>query len=991
MKRKPFVGRRAEMKLLNDALREANAGRGKIFMLAGEPGVGKTRLAEELCRPAERLGMDVAWSACLQDAAGPLYAPWTTVILSLLGTRGATAIRRGLGAGSPAIAAVMPSLADALPKLPPLKPIDDPVSDRFRFSSSMSAFLSRASKKRPILIVMDDLHAADGPSLQLLAFLARDLATSRVLVLGTYRDVEVVRGHPLHQALGDLAREKSFERLRLRGLGRDDIGQYLAAVGAAEAPGALADEILSLTDGNAFLCTEVIRQLIEEGRLAAGAASYGTARNLGLPQNVRDVIGRRLGRLSRECDQVLLAAAAMGREFDLRVVGKSTEGLSAADLLAAMDEATASGLVEASPDSPHRYRFDHELTRQALIRDRAPGEMARLHARIAQTLEEAYGGRSRDHARELAEHFCRAEAVLGSEKLQRYLVIAGEQALASHAYEDARRCFSRALALRKESPPNERTADLLFGLGISQIALLDGEAAASLRKAFAIYEHGGRTEKAIGVAAYPISRTSLYPGAIELAELAPVCERAITMAGEGTTAYAELAARRAFCDGRLPIGERRRQLVQALRIARRASNAGLEIRILSYLVNVEAQALEFEAAGNHAKRAYELAVREGDLQAQCRVLNDACGLRSAGVSLGKGIDIAEEFREKAEKLRDQGWLHLAYFEAGRTAYGRMEWARAREMNGKCLSLLPPGVVNGYALMHRATIEYQTGRFDEGDRAIAEALDFARGLPPSDVRRPSVARYVAHLMLVSGRSARLDETERLASDALADPSTPAQGRFYGELARGYLAVIHGDAVDAAASYEALRPWRDSAVRPRAPFLPGLLARTAGRIDSAVRDLREANARGGSRLSIAWGLTFLAETLVERSRGMDRQEAERCLERVLSMASSTGSTLVEGRAAALLERARILPFAGAGRKRIRRLSDRQLEVLDLVAAGKTNKEIGALLSIGTATVNTHLRNILKKTGAANRAEASAQAIRSGLMHAERRRSGSGREPP
>lgn len=907
---KPFVGRRTEMARLKDALKEARAGRGKVVMLAGEPGIGKTRTAEELCRIARRRGVDVAWGACFQDALEPLYWPWSMVIQDLLRIRGPAAIRRNMGAGASAVAAMMPSLVESLPRLPSLKPMDDPVSARFRFSSSVGAFLSKAASERPLLIVLDDLHWADGPSLQLLSFLSRDFAVSGIMVLGTYRDVEVSRGHPLHKTLGDLARDKVFERIPLQGLQRDDIRRYLAILGGAEPPDGLVEGLISQTDGNAFLCTETIRLLREEGRLTVRAAPDGGIR---LPESVREVVGRRLDRLSRDCSEALFAAAAVGRELELRVVGRIMGGIPAADLMPVVDEAAASGQIEVVPDFPHRYRFDHELTRQTLIQDRPPGALARLHARIAQALEEAYGVKSPDHARELAEHLSKAQSVTGPEKLLRYLSMAGEQALSSHGYEDARRYFTDALALQGDSAPDEQTADLLFGLGKAQIALLDGEAIASFRKAFDIHERAGRAEKAVAVAAHPISHYSFDLGAIRLTELESLCGKALAMAEKGTAAYLEIVAKQTFCDQNLPLAAQRRRLCAALRMARAGSNPGLEIRILSYLIDVEKRALDFEAVGRYARREYRLAVHEGDLQTQCCVLNDVCSMRTAGVSLGKGLSIDEQFRIAAEKLRDQGLLHLAYFECDRTAYSRGDWARGREMNEKCLALLPPGLINTYALMHRATIEYQTGFFEAGDLAFAKAVEFARGLPRPDVRRSSVAKFAADLMLVSGRSEWIEAAERFASDALADPSNSSLGRMYGEQARGTLAVIRADPETAAACHEALHPLLATVPLLRSNHIIGLLSRTAGRIDSAVRELRRAIAQDGPRNGQMWNLHYLAETLFERSHRGDREEAERTLDRVLEMAGKTGSTLVEGRAKELRERMRVLPFTGAGRKR------------------------------------------------------------------------------
>ncbi|MFQ6028747.1 MAG: serine/threonine-protein kinase PknK, partial [Dehalococcoidia bacterium] len=229
-----FVGRQREMGELKAALEDALSGRGRLVTLVGEPGIGKTRTAQELATYAGMRGAQVLWGRCYEEQGMPPHWPWVQAIRSYVRERDPQQLRFEMGAGAADIAEVVSDVKERLPDLGPPSQLDSPEQARFRLFDSITVFLKTASQKQPLVLVLDDLHWADQPSLLLLQFVARDLGNSRLLLVGTYRDVELSRQHPLAETLGELTRERLFQRVLLRGLSREDVGRFIeVAIGVA--------------------------------------------------------------------------------------------------------------------------------------------------------------------------------------------------------------------------------------------------------------------------------------------------------------------------------------------------------------------------------------------------------------------------------------------------------------------------------------------------------------------------------------------------------------------------------------------------------------------------------------------------------------------------------------------------------------------------------------------------------------------------------------
>ena len=391
-----FVGRQREIAELKAALEDALSGRARTLMLVGEPGIGKTRTAQELAGHGTDLGFHVLWGRCYSAQGAPPFWPWLQAIRTYIRDQSPDELRSQMGAGAADIAEVVPEVRELLLGLEP-PPALEPQQARFRFFDSMAAFLTRACEAQPLLLLLDNLHWADRPSLLLLEFLSQELADSRLLAVGTYRDTEINRRHPLTQTLGELAKEPSFQRLALRGLSEAEVDQFFQGTAGFAPPPNLVTAVHTQTEGNPLFMTQVVQLLIQEGELTPAREQWN--RDIRIPVGVREVIGMRLDRLSEGCNSALTVASVIGREFELalleRLVADSViglgSGLSEETLLEAVAEGLDAGIIEEIPQSVSRYQFTHVLIQDTLAQEMLAVRRARLHHRIAESLEELYG------------------------------------------------------------------------------------------------------------------------------------------------------------------------------------------------------------------------------------------------------------------------------------------------------------------------------------------------------------------------------------------------------------------------------------------------------------------------------------------------------------------------------------------------------------------------------------------------------------------------
>ena len=313
----PFVGRRSEMARVRSHLDATVAGTGRVVMIAGEPGIGKTRTAAELEIYAEKRGFQALWGRCYEEAGAPPYWTWIQPIRSYVESVDPDRLRQEMRDGAFEISDIVPEVRGLAPGNGDERLGEGPEQARFRLFDAVSSFFVRASSHHPLLIILDNLHWAHPSSLLLLNFLASAIEDQSILIVGTYRDEDITRGHPLIHALGDLNRLDHFDRLILRGLTSNDIADYIAETCGTHAHGRLAELIHLHTEGNSFFVTELVRLLYQEGVLHGNADEAETLLRERVPAGVREVIGRRLDRLSDVCSRVLTIGSLIGREFSL--------------------------------------------------------------------------------------------------------------------------------------------------------------------------------------------------------------------------------------------------------------------------------------------------------------------------------------------------------------------------------------------------------------------------------------------------------------------------------------------------------------------------------------------------------------------------------------------------------------------------------------------------------------------------------------------------
>ena len=369
--RRVFVGREGELDVLVRALEATVAGRGRVVLVAGEPGIGKSRLIDELMGQARARAARVIVGRCWEAGGAPAYWPWVQSLRTYVRETDPEELRAQLGAVGGELAQLLPELSELFLELPQPLALESEGA-RFRLFEAVSTFLQSAAQSRPLVLVLDDLHAADEPSLLLLRFVARQIADSRLLVVCAFRDVDPTLGQPLTSALAELVREPQTAQIALAGLSEADVVDYIQLSTGIEPAAQLGEAIRSETEGNPLFVTELVHLLGSEGRMTDANA------HLGIPPGVRAVIGQRLGRLSERCRSMLVLAAVMGREFGLDALARLSE-LPRHQLLDALDEAIAERIVGDVPASQSRLRFSHALIRDTLYDELSSARRLQLH------------------------------------------------------------------------------------------------------------------------------------------------------------------------------------------------------------------------------------------------------------------------------------------------------------------------------------------------------------------------------------------------------------------------------------------------------------------------------------------------------------------------------------------------------------------------------------------------------------------------------------
>ena len=507
-----LVGRAIESQQLKQHWDQAQQARGHLVLLSGEPGVGKTRLAQDLIAHAQKSGAIVLRGGCYEYEATTPYLPIVEAFREWVHWQSAEQLRSALGATAPEIAKFAPEIEAKLGGLA-ANPTLSPSEERLRMFDNAARFLQSLAAQRGLLVFIDDVHWADQGTLSLLHYLLRHLKNDRVLILGAYREIELDRTHPLASALVDWNRERLATRIALGRLSRADTGALLATLFGQES---VSDEFVAAlyreTEGNPFFIEEVIKSLIEQGQIYREEGRWGRQETdeLAIPQSVKEAIGRRLNRLSDPAVDALRTAAALGKIFpfhELAAVSSADEDA----LLDALDEASAAQLIRANSRAPgaasggdDSFAFTHDKIREVLYEELNPIRRRRLHQRIGETLERLYGppasdaevagARTDEHAQDLAYHFSLAG------DLPRALTYS------RRAAQNAERVFAHDEALKFLEQARE-SAEALNR--IDEIAAVD-EAIGDIHEARGLIQPAVESyERALSKATTPAARAAL--------------------------------------------------------------------------------------------------------------------------------------------------------------------------------------------------------------------------------------------------------------------------------------------------------------------------------------------------------------------------------------------------------------------------------------------------------------------------------------------------
>jgi class 3 adenylate cyclase/tetratricopeptide (TPR) repeat protein len=908
-----FVGRDDEVERVGQLWKEALSGERRFALLGGEPGVGKTRLAAEVAMRVHEEGGVVLAGRCDEDLGVP-YQPFVEALRHFVDHTPPAALKDHLGRYGGELVRLLPELADRATDLPPALQ-SDPETERYRLFDAVAAWLAAASAHQPLLLVVDDLHWAAKPTLLLLRHVLRFSEPLRVLIVGTYRDTELGRRHPLADLLADLRRQSGVERVALSGLDAAGVASFVEQAAGRDLEAedeALARAIYAETEGNPFFVTEVLRHLAETGAVERRHGRWVTTtaiEELGIPEGIRDVVGRRLSRLSDDANDVLAVAAVMGADFELAVLSHAGD-LSEHSVVAALDEAVAARLVSETPESAGAYRFAHALVRATLYEELTAARRVAFHRQAAEAIESVYATRLQDHLPALAHHYAQsAVPAADPAKAVEYARQAGDAALAQFAHDDAARYYRQALdLLRLSNAPvdHPEQIELLIALGEAQ------------RRA-----------------GHPAHRETLLEAAHR--------------AHERHDADALARAALANCRGSMTSNagridpERIEALQAALELVGEADSP-TRARLVAHL------ALEQAFRGGRA----ELARVAGDAIAMARRLADPATLADvlltsfyviwAPSTVHQRLGQTDELLALAEELGDQRIAVHAYFHRARAAMelgDLSETQRCVERQAGLAAEVGELTLRWMAAITAVGVPLAAGQLAAAEQMSIAALAMAEGVQPD-----AQTFFAAQMFLIRYEQGRLEELLPSVLDLVADPEfavpavdaltallyceleRPDDGRRYhaplaadrftgirfdhlwlpGLACCAEVAVRLGDSESATVLSDLLAPYSDQVVTIHCWPLNcvshylGLLATSLGRFDEAEARFQATASRQlriGAPAWLAHTRFEWARMLLARRAPGDEERAREMLSQALATARELGLANVERRTVALMQ--------------------------------------------------------------------------------------------
>lgn len=861
---KSFVGRRGELATLHRAFAAAADGHGRIIMLVGEPGIGKTRTTEEFAAWARDAGAEVLIGRCYEGDGAPAFWPWLQVLRAYVAARDAGTLAAELGSGAPGVAAFVSEVHSVLPDLP-APPILEPEQARFHFFDAVTTCLKRAAEARPLILVLDDLHGADQPSLLLLQFLAPEIRQARILVVGAHRDAGLE--HQLAETLGELARERMSEWVRLGGLTVPEVAALMTSVAGTVATPELIAAVHERTGGNPFFVVEVARAL----------DSAVMSSTFEIPESVRSAILRRLEILSSECQETVMLASFFGREFGAAALARASD-VDVARVLALLDEAATARIVAPEAD-PSRWRFTHAIFGEVLAQAAPAAQRVAIHRRAAEAL--AASAAADEKAAEIAHHWLAAGEAGDPEQAVVWACRAGERALDVFAYEEAVRQYRLALTAVAwlDGRGAAREADVLLALAEAHRLAGEHEAAKTVfQRAAARARHLGSpellTRAALGFAPTLAwaERPELDPAVVSLLE-----EAIVAWDGRDAALHARALARLGMGLMFGDVEQRWRLFDAAVAMARRVGDAATLRYVLACTLFMRRRCDALEADLALATGLVDSAARAGDMEPLLHGRLARIGLLLECGDLFTANREAALFTRLAEELRQPVWTWLAKNLAG---------ARA----------------------------IRDGRFADAERDLQDAAEFGQAIVPF----AAASHYAGAMILLQtlqGKTPEVMPMFRAIADTHPEPAavTPIAwveselgeeeaarqrverlGRFDGArdtmwmLPAGFLGATCANLDDGplcATWYENLLPyagrwivWADLTVLWPVDQMLAALARVLGRFGAGIAHAESAlaaAAAAGARPCVARVQYELARLLRARDAAGDAARARTLL--------------------------------------------------------------------------------------------------------------------
>ncbi|MEU9452560.1 AAA family ATPase [Streptomyces sp. NPDC048277] len=985
-----FVGRNDELDTLNEALARAEAAEPQALLLGGEAGVGKTRLVEEFATAACRRGAVVALGGCVEIGADGLpFAPFSTALRALR-----AALPDELAA---AAAGQEDELARLLPELGEATSSRHDEQGMARLFELTARLLERVAAERTVVIALEDLHWADASTRHLLAYLLRTLRTGRLVVLATYRADDIHRRHPLRPLLAELDRLRTVRRLELARFNREEVGRQIAGILAAEPDPAQVDEIFERSDGNAFFVEE----------LAVARAENCCA---GLTDSLRDLLLVRVEALPESAQRVVRIVAEGGSTVEYRLLAAVAQ-LAEDDLIEALRAAVGANILTPTP-AGDGYRFRHSLVREAVADDLLPGERSRLNRRYAEALESDPALVPADaRVTRLASYWYQAH---DPAKALPAVLDASVVARRRHAYSEQLRLLERAMELW-DTAPEEIRADLRpvdytdvyppcgCDPATTPLRYLDLMAEAAVAGRFC-----GERERALKITKKALRLVQDEGDPLRAAWFWVQRSRLVQALARGD-GWQELGTAQDLVRG-LPPSEVHAEVLanvanwsmlhepgpeafaaaeRAVEYARMVGAREIELNARLTLGGLMVDAGDAEAGLAEMALVKEAALREGVAQVAARAY---VNLPSELDAVGRSREAVPILREGLGFARRYGLLDYGVWIWGNLSdslYALGQWDEAVEAAAGALGSAASAQPRGDAALRLAHIALARGDAAEAARQLAVSHAHYGTHDPMPQAQLPVARIAIGVAAEEGRllDARADLDRALAAGfppgtqrygwplLLAAATAEADARALPAAAGGRTEVLDR-LTEAVRKLTTGAPiWRAYERWTRAELHRARGTDTAAIWSDVVTDFECLDRP----YDLARVRRRLAQTLLEEAAGDDeRRRATELLRLAGAVADHLGARPLADAVALLAQRARLTLTAGTPRKALDPaeslgLTSRERDVLRLVSAGRTNRQIAEELYISPKTASVHVSNILGKLGVSGRGEAAAVAHR------------------